>query len=182
MKGPPRSILGIDTALRHTGYGLIHVQSGSWSAAEFGCWNPGRTVSKLLALRRLYEEMIEFLRTRRPDVVVLEGIFFARDARSALSLGESRGVILLACAMTDTDVFEYAPREVKRAVTGRGQADKSQVSRMVASILGLSEPPEEDAADALALALCHALAGSGPLALQCGRYLGPARTFTEILE
>ncbi len=134
--------------------------------------NPA-TRPKAESLAHLHAAMTELLQRCRPTSVAIEGIFYCRNARTAMVLGEARDVVLLACAQAGVPVFEYSPREVKRAATGRGQAEKSQVAKMVAAILGLSSPPPADAADALAIALCHAQAATAR-ALGLGRHLGGA--------
>jgi crossover junction endodeoxyribonuclease RuvC len=99
----------------------------------------------------------------RPDCAAVEGVFHCRNARTALVLGQARGVVMLTCAAAGLPVYEYAPRRVKQAVVGTGTAPKEQLSRMIAALLGLPEPPQEDAADALALAVCH-VHSRGPVA------------------
>jgi crossover junction endodeoxyribonuclease RuvC len=110
------------------------------------------------ALRRLLTE-------HRPDCVAVENVFYARNVRSALKLGHARGVALLAAVEGGYPVFEYAPAEIKRAVVGYGRAEKHQVGEMVRLMLGLADAPTpHDAADALAVAICHAHASGGPAA------------------
>jgi crossover junction endodeoxyribonuclease RuvC len=106
----------------------------------------------------------------RPDAVSIEGVFFSRNVRTTLRLGEARGAVLSACARAGVPVFEYPPRRVKQALVGTGGAQKEQVGLMVSAILGLPAPPQPDAADALAIAICHLhhsggnrLLGSDPL-------------------
>lgn len=156
MPSSEACILGIDTALRRTGYGVIRGGGGRWTAVEHGVIRNPKERPKGESLRHLAASIAELLRRHAPSAVAVEGIFHCRNARTALTLGEARGAVLLTCAAAGTDVFEYSPREVKRAVTGRGQAQKAQVVRMVAAMLGLPPALPEDAADGLALALCHA--------------------------
>jgi len=174
VPGAHLCILGVDTALRKTGYGVIRGAGGSWRADDHGviCNPSGRPVAE--ALRHLHDEIAALLRRYRPRAVAVEGIFHFRNARAALALGQARGAVLVACAEAKVEVYEYAPREVKRSATGYGQAEKPQVARMVAAMLGLEEPPPADAADALALALCHANAGTARALGLARRLCGPA--------
>jgi crossover junction endodeoxyribonuclease RuvC len=108
-------------------------------------------------LHHLYREVKACLRDWQPEVMVVENLIYARNAQVALKLGHARGVLLLAAAENDLPVIEYAPREIKLAVTGYGGASKEQMQRMVQAVLNMPEPPETyDVADALALAICHA--------------------------
>ena len=160
MPRNPVRILGIDAALRVTGLGAVESSGGACRAVEFGLVsNPAsRPVSECLV--RLRTGIAECIDRVRPAAVALEGIFYCRNVRTAITLGAARGAVLIACAEAGLPVYEYAPRDVKRAVTGRGGAEKAQVAHMIAAILGLERPPPEDAADALALAVCHAHAAT----------------------
>ncbi|MCX7819529.1 MAG: crossover junction endodeoxyribonuclease RuvC [Kiritimatiellae bacterium] len=166
-------ILGLDTALRCSGYAVIRRAGAGWEAVELGrIHNPaGRPVA--IALLHLHAELSDLLRRHAPAAVAIEGVFHARNARTLLALGQARGAVLVACAAAGIPVFEYSPREVKRGVTGHGQADKSQVARMVQAMLGLPAPPPPDEADAAAIALCHAHA-TGARALGLVRRLDAA--------
>jgi crossover junction endodeoxyribonuclease RuvC len=106
-------------------------------------------------LGRLSREIAEIVDRAHPGAVAVEGVFYCKNARTALILGHSRGVAIAACAGLGLPVYEYAPRRVKQAVVGYGAASKEQVRRMVVSLLGLREAPREDAGDALAIAICH---------------------------
>ena len=99
--------------------------------------------------------MLEVIDRTRPEAAAIEGIFFCKNIKTVMMLGEARGVVIAACAVKGVPVYEYAPRRVKQAVVGFGGAEKGQVARMVMSLLALREEPQEDAADALALAICH---------------------------
>lgn len=154
----PRScrILGVDTSLRSTGVGVVDVSGSRLTAIQSGLLrNPAnRPLSGcLLALE---DGIAELVATHRPDAVAVEGVFYAKFARAALLLGHARGAVIAQCARLGLPVFEYEPRRVKQAVVGQGGAGKEQVQRMVMSILNLTEMPPEDAADALAIAICHA--------------------------
>lgn len=152
-------ILGVDTSLRCTGLGLIQVRGSSFAVVEQALVkNPAAwPLSRCLA--HLHAAIGEMLERGQPGVVAIEGVFFCKNVRTAVILGEARGVVIAACATAGVPVCEYSPRRVKQAVVGFGGAGKEQVTRMVTSILGLRETPAEDAADALAIAICHAHAG-----------------------
>lgn len=152
-------ILGVDTSLRSTGLGLIEVRGSSLEAVEHALVkNPAAwTLSRCLV--HLYAALGEILERGKPGAVAIEGIFFCKNIRTAIILGEARGVVIAACGAAGVPVYEYSPRRVKQAVAGFGGAGKDQVARMVTSLLGLREAPAEDAADALAIAICHAHAG-----------------------
>ena len=154
-------IFGIDPGSQRTGYGCIDsdgsrcelVACGAITVPS-GCPFPDRLV-------RIFDALAALLATHRPASVVVEEVFYGRNARSALKLGQARGVALLAAARAGLPVAEYAAATVKQAVVGYGRADKQQVQRMVALLLGLDEPPSpHDVSDALAVAVCHAYAGT----------------------
>jgi crossover junction endodeoxyribonuclease RuvC len=148
-------VLGIDPGSRRTGYGIIDRHGSKNTAIEFGTivLGPGPLEGRL---RILFEKLTELVITHRPTVVAVEGVFFAKYANSALKLGHARGVALVVASLNDLEVHEYAPKFVKKAVTSSGRAEKSQIQHMVKMLLGLDQSPVEDAADALAIALCHA--------------------------
>lgn len=170
MSREPVRILGIDAALRVTGVAALEAAGGACRAVEFGVIsNPAsRPVADCLV--HLRRELAAWIERTRPSAAALEGAFFCRNVRTAITLGAARGAVLIACAEAGVPVYEYAPREVKRAVTGRGGAEKEQVGRMMVAMLGLAGPLPEDAADALALAVCHANAGTS-IALGLARML-----------
>lgn len=158
-------VLGIDTSLRSTGVGVVESRGASLAAIEFGCIrNPDR-VPLSGCLRRLDEALRELIGRAQPDAVAIEDIFYCKNVRTAVILGEARGVAIAACASSSLPVFEYAPRRVKLSVAGSGAADKSQVRKMVMRLLALNEEPQEDAGDALAMALCHLHSRSAVAAL-----------------
>jgi crossover junction endodeoxyribonuclease RuvC len=151
----PCRVLGVDTALRCTGYGVVQYSRGQLRAAEYGAIKSPASVPLTACLKLIHESIAGLLTRARPDAVAIEGIFFSRNVKTTVALGEARGVVLLACARAGIPVHEYPPRRVKQAIVGFGGAQKSQVSLMVAAILALPRPPQSDAADALALAICH---------------------------
>jgi crossover junction endodeoxyribonuclease RuvC len=148
-------ILGVDPGTQVCGYGVIDGRGNRVRMVACGVARSGR---KCLAerLKTIYDGLVEVIEEHQPEVVAVEGAFFGKNVRSAIKIGEGRGVALLAAAGHGLGVQEYAPAEVKKAVTGNGGAPKSQVQQMVRVILGLPEVPEpEDASDALAIAICH---------------------------
>ncbi|MDD5678467.1 MAG: crossover junction endodeoxyribonuclease RuvC [Kiritimatiellae bacterium] len=153
-------ILGVDTSLRSTGLGLIQVRGSCLEVVEHGVVKNPSGCSLSRCLSRLHAAVGEILERGKPGAVAIEGIFFCKNVRTAVILGEARGVVIAACAAAGVPVYEYSPRRVKQAVVGFGGAGKEQVVRMVTSLLGLREAPSEDAADALAIAICHAHAGT----------------------
>lgn len=148
-------VLGIDTSLRSTGVGVVDAAGSRLTAVEFGrVHNPDR-LPLSGCLRRLDEGIRDVLARTRPDEAAIEDIFFCKNVHTAVTLGEARGVVIAACAAAGIPVYEYAPRRVKQALVGNGAADKSQVRRMVMRLMGLADEPQEDAGDALAIAVCH---------------------------
>jgi len=147
-------ILGIDPGSRATGYAVIDVVGSTPHIVEHGVVKlpPKQPVTERLKL--LDNALRELVGEHHPDEVVVEEVFAAHNVRSALVLGQVRGVVIVA-AGGGCPVFEYSARAVKKAVAGYGQADKQQVAQMVKALLNLAETPQQDAADALALALCH---------------------------
>ncbi|MBR9869213.1 crossover junction endodeoxyribonuclease RuvC [uncultured Amphritea sp.] len=148
-------ILGIDPGSRITGYGVINSVGAKNEYVASGCI---RIKGDLLAerLKQVYAGVTEIIEHYCPQEMAIEQVFMARNPDSALKLGQARGVAIVAGANQGLEVAEYAARKVKQAVVGNGSADKSQVQHMVKSILKLPGLPQADAADALAIALCHA--------------------------
>jgi len=149
-------VLGIDPGIVTTGYGLVDLRDDSLRAVTFGTISTQAGLPFTQRLLRIHQELQSLLVRSQPDCAAVEAIFFARNAQSALRLGQARGVILLALAQAGVEVHEYSAREVKQGVTSYGQAVKGQVQEMVRVLLGLTETPSPaDAADALAVAICH---------------------------
>jgi len=152
-------VLGVDPGTAVTGYGVvIRGEGGATSLVECGVIRPpaGRPLDERLAV--LHEELSATIARHAPDVLAVESLFVHRNARSALVLGHARGVILLAGRQAGIAIAEYAPRMVKKAVAGTGDAAKSQVGQMVARLLRLAHPPRPaDAADGVAIALTHCM-------------------------
>jgi crossover junction endodeoxyribonuclease RuvC len=151
-------VLGIDPGSRKTGWGVVSHRAGKSESVAQGTIVLGEKIPLPGRLVRLADTMDAILRDHRPDACAVELIFHAKNARSALVLGHARGVALCQVARAGVPLFEYTPMQVKQAVAGTGSAGKTQVGRMVKMLLGHSAPIEEDAADALALALTHAAA------------------------
>lgn len=147
--------LGIDPGTRFLGWGVVRQDGNRVIHIAHGVVRAGerRPLSERLCV--LDEALRAVIEQHRPDVGSVETLFFHKDAQAAAKLGHARGVALLCLARASLQVAEYAPAQVKRVITGKGQADKRQVALMVRAILGLDEPPPSDAADALALALTH---------------------------
>ena len=149
-------ILGIDPGSHTTGYGIIRYQNNCVSHVEAGIIS-GHRKNDVTSLTEIFSEIEKILEKHAPDAVAVEDIFFASNAQSALKLGHARGVILLAVFRSGIPLFEYSALEVKKAVTGYGRADKTQVQKMVAKLLDIKgKLPAHDASDALAVAICHA--------------------------
>lgn len=150
-------VIGIDPGTATTGYGLVREnQDGSLSAVDYGAILTPADMPMPLRLLELYRKIREILLLHRPESGAVEKLFFQRNVSTAISVGQGRGVALLALAESGIDVLEYTPMEVKQAVTGYGGADKGQVQGMVRALLSLDEiPTPDDAADALAIAICH---------------------------
>jgi crossover junction endodeoxyribonuclease RuvC len=152
-----RVILGLDPGTAFTGYGVLAVSGNSLRAVEYGVVATVPELSPEQRLARIFQEMEVLLDKHRPSATAVESLFFNTNVQTALAVGQARGVALLACARAGCAVFEYTPQQVKQAVVGYGKAGKEQVMEMVRLLLGLPEVPRPDhAADALAVAICHA--------------------------
>ncbi|HXV56910.1 MAG TPA: crossover junction endodeoxyribonuclease RuvC [Gaiellaceae bacterium] len=152
-------VLGIDPGTAACGFGIVEASGGRLTAVEYGWWGTSPRDAPQARLKRIHDEVADLLARHAPDAVALEESYVGADARIALSVGQARGAALVACAAAEVACAEYAPAAVKQAVCGYGRAEKAQVQRMVRSVLGLRELPKpHHAADALAVAICHALA------------------------
>ncbi|MBN2646876.1 MAG: crossover junction endodeoxyribonuclease RuvC [Thiotrichales bacterium] len=150
----PKRILGIDPGSRKTGFGVI----------ESGRFTPNYLVSGVIRveklsgaqrLKNIFEAVCQIIDQYQPDVMAIEKVFVYKNPKSAITLGQARGVILCAAALKDVAIMEYTPTQIKSTIVGQGHAQKTQVQFMVQHLLKLSQAPQEDAADALACALCH---------------------------
>jgi crossover junction endodeoxyribonuclease RuvC len=158
-------IFGIDPGSERTGYGCIEASGSRHRLVICGCLSGPPRATFPEKLKAIHAGLCELLARHHPDCVAIEDIFYARNVRSALRLGHARGVALLAACQANLPIAEYAPAEIKRAVVGYGRAEKPQVQQMVKLLLGLDEvPTPHDAADALAVAICHLHQGTGVIA------------------
>ncbi|MGI6373932.1 MAG: crossover junction endodeoxyribonuclease RuvC [Patescibacteria group bacterium] len=149
-----RIILGIDPGTADTGYGVIKVKGSQLTCLTYGTIKTSATQSLAERLFSLDQELNKIIKQYQPSYVAVEQLFFNKNTKTALAVGQARGVILLAIAKNKLPYFEYTPPQVKLAVTSHGQANKLQVQKMVKLILGLKEIPQpDDAADALAIAI-----------------------------
>ena len=152
-------VVGIDPGTAACGYGIVHESGGRLRGIDHGWWSTPPAERIELRLKTIYDGVAGLIAEYAPDAVTLEESFVGVDARTALSIGQARGAVLVAAAHHGLPCTEYTPSAVKHAVCGYGRAEKSQVQRMVKAILGLHElPTPNHAADALAVAICHALA------------------------
>ena len=152
-------VIGIDPGTASCGYGIVHERDGRLRAIDHGWWKTSAAERPEARLKTIFDAVGELVALHRPDAVALEESFVGADARTALSVGQARGAVLVAAALAGVECAEYAPSRVKQAVCGYGRAEKAQVARMVQTILALPAPPESThASDALAVAICHALA------------------------
>jgi len=148
-------VLGIDPGSRRTGWGVVQLEGTRLRHIGAGTIAVPAKLALPKRLHLIHQELQRIISEHQPEVVAVEEIFFAKYANAALKLGHARGVALLVAAESEIDVHEYPPAIVKRTVVGRGGADKVQVGRLITALLGLASPPEEDAADALAVAITH---------------------------
>jgi crossover junction endodeoxyribonuclease RuvC len=152
-----RVILGLDPGTASTGFGVVSVVGNRLQALEYGVIETPAGVPLEQRLEMIFGETKELLARHQPSATAVESLFFNANVRTALAVGQARGVTLLACSLAGCGVFEYTPQQIKQAVVGYGKAEKSQVMEMVRVLLGLTVVPKPDhAADALGVAICHA--------------------------
>jgi crossover junction endodeoxyribonuclease RuvC len=152
-------VLGIDPGTATCGYGIVHESGGRIQALASGYWRTSAKERQELRLKTIFDEVCALIVEHQPDAVALEESFVGADARTALFVGQARGAVLVAAASAGLECAEYAPARVKQSVCGFGRAEKGQVQRMVQMLLRLeAEPATSHEADALAVAICHALA------------------------
>jgi crossover junction endodeoxyribonuclease RuvC len=150
-------VLGIDPGTAHTGYGVVHARGSRLAALDGGEIATGPADPLERRLTRIHARVCDLISEHRPDAVAVEQLYFGQNARSAFAVGQARGVVLLSAGLAGIPCFSYTPQAVKQAVCGSGGAAKDQVQRMVGALLELPEAPSSDhAADALAVAICHA--------------------------
>ena len=150
-------ILGIDPGIATTGYGIIENKGSNLCLIDYGCILTSPKMSVAERLNKLFNELSALIKKKKPDEVAIEELFFAKNVKTAMTVSQARGVIVLSCIRSGMKVInEYTPLEVKMALVGYGRAEKFQVQKMVATLLSLKEiPKSDDAADALAVAVCH---------------------------
>ena len=148
-------VIGIDPGSRVCGYGVLEAQNGEVNHLASGCIIPKSTLPLNQRLKIIYDGLLKIIDMHSPDVMSIEDIFFAKNAKSAIKLGEARGVALLAGTNSGISIHEYAPTKVKLALTGRGRAKKEEVQGMLSRLLGVENWENQDASDAVAIAFCH---------------------------
>ena len=148
-------ILAVDPSLRSTGFAVLEKAGDKARAVEYGAIKNSASLLPSGCLVAIRQKIAELITRHEPGCAVFEGVIFVQSHRTAITMGAARGVALLAAAENGLPIYEYAPRRVKQSVVGRGAAQKQQVAFMVRALLGLTETPEADAADALAIGLTH---------------------------
>lgn len=156
MRAPPIRILGIDPGLRHCGWGIVEADGSRLSFVACGALHSNAKLPLSARLRQLHQGLAEIIETHAPDETAVEETFVNRDPQSALKLGQARGIALVVPALADVKVAEYAANVIKKTVVGSGHAQKQQVAAMVRVLLPKAVLENADAADALAVAICHA--------------------------
>ena len=150
-------VLGIDPGTANTGFGVVLSRGQQLAALDGGVIGTGPDEPLERRLARIHARVCDLIAEHEPAAVAVEDLFFGQNARTAFAVGQARGAVLLSAGMAGIPCFSYTPQAVKQAVCGSGGADKGQVQRMVGALLSLPEPPSRDhAADALAVAICHA--------------------------
>ena len=150
-----QTILGIDPALRHTGYGVLSRAGDGFLSREFGVIVNAPKLRQSQCLMRIHDCVRDIIERLKPEACAIESVIYVQSYRTAITLGAARGAAMIAATQAGLPIYEYPPRRVKQAIVGRGAADKQQVAFMVRARLGLNETPLPDAADALAIALTH---------------------------
>lgn len=149
-------ILGIDPGFAILGYGVVEMEGNRFRARDYGVITTDKDLAMPDRLKHLYSCLMETIAATGPDVASIEELFFNTNTKSALLVGQARGVAILACVNSGLPIYEYTPLQIKQGLVGYGRADKRQVQIMVKTILNLAEIPRpDDAADALAAAICH---------------------------
>mgnify|MGYP000858717260 CR=1 FL=1 len=149
-------ILGIDPGTAITGYGILDKHYHHYTVVDCGCIRTSSTLDMPKRLQEIYTSLLWLIKEYQPDEIAVEELFFNRNTTTALTVGQARGVVLLAAAQQNLNIGEYTPLQVKQAIAGYGKAEKKQVQFMVKTILNLPQIPKpDDVADALAIAICH---------------------------
>ncbi|HEY8363421.1 MAG TPA: crossover junction endodeoxyribonuclease RuvC [Tissierellaceae bacterium] len=151
-------ILGIDPGIAIVGYGILEVNGNRLRALDYGCIKTDANLTFPERIKTIYDSLVELINRYKPTDLAVEELFFNKNVKTAILVGQARGVEILAAVNMGLDVFEYTPLQVKQAVVGYGRAEKEQVQEMVRILLNLNEKPKpDDVADALAVAICHGL-------------------------
>jgi crossover junction endodeoxyribonuclease RuvC len=148
-------VLAIDASLRNTGVAIVDANNGKARALYFGTIHNAASLHSSSCLVGIHDRLAELIRTHQPDCCALESVVYVQSHKTAILLGAARGAAIIAAAENGLPIFEYSPRRIKQATVGRGAAGKNQVAFMVRALLGLTETPDADAADALAIGLTH---------------------------
>ena len=148
-------VLAIDASLRHTGVAIVDANNGKPRSLYFGTIHNASAMRSSSCLVAIRDRLVDLIRAHEPDCCALESVIYVQSYKTAIVLGAARGAAILAAAENGLPVFEYSPRRIKQSTVGRGAAEKNQVAFMVRALLGLTETPDADAADALAIALTH---------------------------
>jgi crossover junction endodeoxyribonuclease RuvC len=149
--------MGIDPGFANTGFGIVRMAGGNMRAVDAGVIRAPSRLAPERRLVRIHDSLAELIAWHEPQAIALEELYFGKNVRSAIGVGQARGVAMLAAAERGVRCFHYTPQAIKQAVCGTGAAEKQQVQRMVGALLALRQPPQSDhAADALAVAICHA--------------------------
>lgn len=150
-------ILGIDPGIARVGWGIIKDESGKQKVLDYGCFETSSKIDLDERLAKIYDFIVELIEKFTPEILAIEQLYFAANSKTALIVGQARGVILLSASKSNLPTASYTPLQVKQALTGYGRADKNQIQSMVGSILHLPKKVvQDDAADALAIAITHA--------------------------
>lgn len=150
-------ILGIDPGIAIVGYGVIEYKNNKFKVIDYGAITTSSTMNNMKRLEKIYKGIDILIKNYNIDEIGVEELFFNKNIKTAITVAQARGVILLACSHNNKQVYEYTPLQVKQGVVGYGRAQKAQVQQMVTSMLKLKEIPKpDDVADALAVAICHA--------------------------
>jgi len=154
-------IMGIDPGIAIVGYGIIEYKGNSFKVIDYGAITTSSKMPTDKRLKRIYQELILLIEKHEPEAMAVEELFFNINTKTAMIVSQARGVIVLAGANKDKEIFEYTPLQVKQGVVGYGRADKKQVQEMIKIILNLEKAPKpDDVADALSIAVCHAHSGN----------------------
>lgn len=148
-------VLGIDTSLRSTGYGVLQAEGSRLRATDMGVIRNAPKVPLSACLRNIHATVATLIEKHHPDVMAIESVIYGKNAGTMLVLGEARGAVITAAVDAGVPIYEYEPRRMKMAVCGNGLAEKMQIQRMIKTLLALPELPQNDAADALGLAIAH---------------------------